>query len=922
MESEKFHVIYNFAPTSDPVFVPRDQIRGALDIPADALMVLGVGFADLRKGIDLFISTAKEAVGLLQTADIYFVWLGTAPDSESIKWLKHDLEKTDLLKRVRFVSSSVTPQDYYAAADIFFLSSREDPFPNVVLEAMSHGLPVVVFDGSGGAAEAIDSDSGRMVPYLDVGAAAKAIVELCQDGVLRQNLGRAARERIQCGFGKKEFKSRWLELIAQYCGFHPKKTLSVSVVVPSYNHAKFLAERLDSIDAQSCKPMEIIFVDDASTDESVEFARDWRGRSSIPMTIIRHQENSGSAFLAWKDGIRVAKGDLIWIAESDDRSDPEFLESLMPAFYDSAVALAYTQSRVIGLNGEIFADDYADYTESLSRQKWQMSYIADGRQEIEEALSQINTIPNASAVVVRRQVALSALEGLERFKLAGDWLYYVRCLQRGSLKFVARSLNDHRRGPTTKTFEVERELQAVKEEIEVRLSAAQLFSISHNRFNRAVAQTIFSYLERSARFQIERLPFSANPELCSDITKIRAALDERRHLPGAPNVLTIIPDLTVGGGQISAIRLANAFCEVANSYLLNARSSLVDEGLFQLIDSKVQWIEGELGETPWSGHVGHDSWRVDQDARIEVLAELVKLHKIDVIISHVWWSDRLAYELHRRCGVKWFIRMHGCYELNMRRPEADPGFAGLVRPMFAACSGVLPCSDKNLQIFRDWNIPEPALIRQLENPVQIDADSQPEIQLARTKNEVLFCISSRAIEEKGWAEAIMAIQLINGSDVRARNFKSAVLVLIGDGEYAEALKVKYAGETAIRFLGRLVRPISVIRQCDVALLPTYFGSESRPMFLAEALSVGLPCVATDIGAIREMLECDGKMAGIILSLSPHGRVSVDELANAMRALMESADRDEAKSVAQQISETRLDGDTVRDDYCRALGIFK
>jgi glycosyltransferase involved in cell wall biosynthesis len=79
-----------------------------------------------------------------------------------------------------------------AAADVFLLPSREDPFPNVVIEALAAGTPVVAFADTGGAPEALTDGAGVVVPYLDVDAMAQAAFELMVNPNSCQSMRRAA----------------------------------------------------------------------------------------------------------------------------------------------------------------------------------------------------------------------------------------------------------------------------------------------------------------------------------------------------------------------------------------------------------------------------------------------------------------------------------------------------------------------------------------------------------------------------------------------------------------------------------------------------------------------------------------------------------------------------------------------------------
>src|SRR5690606_24447409 len=104
---------------------------------------------------------------------------------------------------------------------------------------------------------------------------------------------------------------------------------TVSVIIPNYNHAKYLRRRIDSVLAQTFQDFEIILLDDCSTDKSRDIIETYKGNAKVSH-IVYNEENSGSPFKQWEKGIGLAKGKYIWIAESDDWCERNLLESLLP----------------------------------------------------------------------------------------------------------------------------------------------------------------------------------------------------------------------------------------------------------------------------------------------------------------------------------------------------------------------------------------------------------------------------------------------------------------------------------------------------------------------------------------------------------------------------------------------------------------
>ena len=224
----------------------------------------------------------------------------------------------------------------------------------------------------------------------------------------------------------------------------------VSVVVPNYNYAHYLEERLASVYGQDFPLYEVIILDDASSDGSLaELERLWPTFDPEPR-LEASSDNSGSVFRQWMKGVSLARGEYVWIAEADDLSKPAFLRSLVDLLESNPRSvMAFSQSEQIDEFGEVMAGDYLEYTNDLSRDRWRSSYSAMGCEEVEAGLAVKNTLPNVSAVLFRREALLRVMqehiEEITQYRIAGDWLVYLLLLRDGGLSFNAESLNQHRR---------------------------------------------------------------------------------------------------------------------------------------------------------------------------------------------------------------------------------------------------------------------------------------------------------------------------------------------------------------------------------------------------------------------------------------------------------------------------------------------
>jgi len=420
--------------------VARTRILESLGVNPDVNLVLNVAYADKRKGVDLFVEIARQVVASDQNT--LFVWVGHV-DYRLENEIKDAVERYRLKDNVRFIPFTHEITLWSSAADIFALTSREDPFPNVVIDSFNTGVPVIAFENSGGAGALIQKTGGITVPGGDTAAFAEAILNLTQNSSLRSALGRAAQEYADTHWSFRQYSF----FICEEAGLELPK---ISVVIPNFNYGHYLKGRLESIISQTRAVFEIILLDDASTDNSLEVLYDWMEHQNVEIRIINSEQNSGSVFAQWKKGIEAASGEYVWIAEADDLCEPDFLETVLtPMLADQSVVLSYCESKQIDSSGALLAQDYDYYLRNVSDTRWEKDRVTDGSSEVAEALAVLNSIPNVSAVLFKRddlfEVATHHSEEIGAFKMAADYALYVHLLGRGKLAYSRKSANIHRR---------------------------------------------------------------------------------------------------------------------------------------------------------------------------------------------------------------------------------------------------------------------------------------------------------------------------------------------------------------------------------------------------------------------------------------------------------------------------------------------
>lgn len=223
----------------------------------------------------------------------------------------------------------------------------------------------------------------------------------------------------------------------------------VSVVVPNFNHARFLAQRLDSILGQTFGDFEVVYLDDASTDDSAAVFASYAHHPK--MRAVVNAANTGSPFVQWNRGVREAWGEFVWIAEADDYADPRLLARLVGALDSNPnVGVAYCQSTRVDPEGHTLGS-CLEWTKDLDPHRWGKDFVAAGRVECERYLSQTCTIYNASAVVFRRSVYDAVGGADESLRQCADWLLWLAMLGRSDLAFVAEPLNFFRQHPQSVT---------------------------------------------------------------------------------------------------------------------------------------------------------------------------------------------------------------------------------------------------------------------------------------------------------------------------------------------------------------------------------------------------------------------------------------------------------------------------------------
>jgi glycosyltransferase involved in cell wall biosynthesis len=475
----------------------REETRAEFGVKKNQRLVIGIGYADLRKGFDLFLQLWRW-VRSSSSPVTHFCWVGDI-DPALKDWMANEMADAGRTGTFHMAGYRKDVSAFLSAADAFVLTSREDPFPSVVLEALYAGLPVIAFDQSGGIPDLLrDHSLGKVVPFADTVAMAAAL-----EPILRKGAGTAARAAgrkvIADYFDFPAYVWQLLQLVH-------REIPAISVAVPNYNYAEHMAKRLSSVFLQTQPVKEILVLDDCSSDNSLEVITTVAAEWDRHITLLPSQKNSGSVFRQWRKAAETASGEFLWIAEADDLSAPTFLAEVIALMrHDSSVQLAFSDSSAIDADGAPISASYKSYYATLAPDALSRSQIFEAHDFARRFLSVKNVILNVSAVVWRRQALLDAMRACEtelpNFRMAGDWRLYLQALSKADARvaYCAEPLNTHRRHARSVTHA----LDAARHLAEI--AACQKFAASGFRLDPETTSAQGRYLK-----EVEK-QFSSKP---------------------------------------------------------------------------------------------------------------------------------------------------------------------------------------------------------------------------------------------------------------------------------------------------------------------------------------------------------------------------------------------------------------------------
>lgn len=178
-------------------------------------LVVGLGTIQLRKGVDLFIAAAAAVKLLMPELPVRFLFVGEGynprDDWSYSVYLAEQIIQSNLQDYLEILEPVANLEPIYESMDLFFMSSRLDPQPNVGIDAVTRGIPTVCFAGACGTAEILAKDPVTdllVVPHLNAHLAGEAIIKVAKDPSLLKTVRERTKEVGSISYNMRTYIDR------------------------------------------------------------------------------------------------------------------------------------------------------------------------------------------------------------------------------------------------------------------------------------------------------------------------------------------------------------------------------------------------------------------------------------------------------------------------------------------------------------------------------------------------------------------------------------------------------------------------------------------------------------------------------------------------------------------------------------------
>lgn len=627
--------------------------------------------------------------------------------------------------------------------------------------------------------------------------------------------------------------------------FHSSKRVHykprVTAIVPNYNHEKYLAERIDSILNQSYSNIDIILLDDCSSDNSVEVLKAYEEKYPDKIKAIINTDNSGNVFRQWKKGIEAAEGEFIWICESDDTAEPNFVANLIPYFLDRAAMIVFGKIQFMTQDGK-FMEGLDGFRDGAKPGIWNETQIRPANEWFNGPFGIRNIIPNVGGCIFRNQTIPDNIwDEAQSYKILGDWYLYSKLSNGGNIVFEPRAVSyfrQHGKNTSVKSFKT---LNYYEEHYRFILQLKKQWDVKEATLQKFFEYTKWQYIHHFGKEK------EADFDAIFDFENLKNTEKTQKH------ILIGFLGFHVGGAEIFPIHLASELVnidEYSVSMIALDRNDEVEDIIAQL-DKRIAVYSSDI-------------------LKQKGINRFIDNAAIDIINTHnIGLEFKFLIGNENPLATPYVVTLHGSYEVTNLM---DSHLIELLRKV----THWIYTADRNLSHLEGIPLSDQSLTKVSNAMAMTDDDFViPRKSLGIKEDAFVFGLMARTIEEKGWEEGILAtIQVVKKTQ------KDVHLLLVGDGGVQPALVEKYGSHPNIHFLGFQSNVHGFFRICDCCLLPTKFKGESNPLVLIQSMQVDTPIVSVDIGEIKTMLYKGNKSSGIAV---PY----IDDKAQFVNALSES-----------------------------------
>lgn len=652
--------------------------------------------------------------------------------------------------------------------------------------------------------------------------------------------------------------------------FSPK----VSIIVPNYNHAPYLQQRLESIYRQTYENFEVILLDDCSSDNSIEILTEFASRFPNRTICNFNDVNSGSVFRQWKKGLEIANGELVWIAESDDFCSDNFLAEQVKAFNNPAVMLSFCNVEFVSGESCEPVWSLASYLAELAMHDWSEPFIRSAHSLVSSGWGIKNLVPNVSGAVFRKPHDFSLLddERWQSLRMCGDWVFYLSLIRGGLVSYTPAATNYYRQhNASTSQTAQKQDIYYLEHEI-VASYLVQYFKVDRSLLSKQydVLYNHWCSLRGSnLQPQFQQL---------YDCERIWQLTYDRK-----PNIVMAIYALVSGGGETFPIILANQLKKHGYAVtVFNCKEHATEPGVRNMLDPGIPLLEL---------------------SNMTMVRSAFEDMGIEVIHSHHAWVDlTLASLLNGNQEIKHVISMHGMYEM------MSPSQREAVTPLLMSrINHFVYTAEKNLQGLPE-SIKSTKSLTRINNALPVTTVEPVDLSsLQIHKDDFVVCMVARAIPEKGWEEAIHAVNWANVCSARKIH-----LLLIGDGPEHDRLRQSMSTDT-IHFLGFRKNIRDYFSSSHLGLLPSKFKGESAPLVVIDCLLVGKPILASNVGEISNMINSPEGTAGQLFELEGW-ELNPKEIGECISALANQPDKYQEICLYVASASSKYSIDSMTDSY--------